>query len=132
AGVVPAGSPDDVVEIAGLLARTGGAGGSRLGAITLSGAFRGLLLDAAEKNRLEFPPLAPATTEKLNAVLTVGSLVANPIDGGFGVLTSAENYRASIEALQADPNVDIVLLQETVPREAGAARAGNYIAMANH
>jgi acetyltransferase len=69
--------------------------------------------------------------EKLNVVLTVGSLVSNPIDGGFGVLTNAENYRASIEALQADPNVDIVLLQETVPREAGSARAENYIAMAN-
>src|SRR5262249_59995491 len=110
---------------------TGAAGGLRLGAVTLSGAFRGLLLDAAEKNRLQFPPLAPATTEKLNAVLTVGSLVSNPIDGGFGVLTSAENYMASIEALQADPNVDIVLLQEAVPREGGSARAESYIAMAH-
>jgi acetyltransferase len=89
------------------------------------------LLDAAEKNRLEFPPLAPATAEKLDRVLTVGSLVGNPIDGGFGVLTSAENYLASIEALQADPNIDIVLLQEAVPREPGSARAESYIAMAN-
>src|SRR5207245_4559382 len=85
----------------------------------------------AEKNRLEFRPLAPATTEKLKAVLTVGSLVGNPIDGGFGVLTSPENYMASIEALQADPNVDIVLLQEAVPREPGSARAESYIAMAD-
>ena len=130
-GVVRADTLDDVVEVTELLARTGAAGGPRLGAVTLSGAFRGLLLDAAEKNRLQFRPLAPATTEKLNAVLTVGSLVSNPIDGGFGVLTSAENYMASIEALHADPNVDIVLLQETVPREAGSARAENYIAMAN-
>jgi acetyltransferase len=130
-GVVRADTLDDVVEITELLARTGRAGGPRLGAVTLSGAFRGLLLDAAEKNRLQFPPLAPATTEKLNAVLTVGSLVSNPIDGGFGVLTSPENYMASIEALQADPNIDIVLIQETVPREAGSARAENYIAMAN-
>src|SRR5262249_14362445 len=55
--------------------------------------------------------------------------VSNPIDGGFGVLTSADNYRASIEALQADPNVDIVLLQEALPREPGSARAESYIAM---
>jgi acetyltransferase len=130
-GIVRADTLDDVVEITELLARTGGAGGPRLGAITLSGAFRGLLLDAAEKNRLEFPALAPATTENLNRVLTVGSLVGNPIDGGFGVLTSPENYMASIEALQADPNVDIVLLQEAVPREPGSARAESYIAMAN-
>jgi acetyltransferase len=130
-GVIRADTLDDVVEIIELLVHTGAPPGGRLGAITLSGAFRGLLLDAAERNKLEFQPLAPATTEKLNSVLTVGSLVSNPIDGGFGVLTSADNYMASIEALQADPNVDIVLLQEALPREAGSARGEKYIQMAN-
>jgi acetyltransferase len=55
--------------------------------------------------------------------------VSNPIDGGFGVLTSADNYKASIAALQADPNVDIVLLQESLPREPGSGRAESYIAL---
>jgi hypothetical protein len=108
-GVIRADTLDDVVEVTELIVHTGAPAGRWLGAITLSGAFRGLLLDAAEKNRLEFRPLAPATTARLNSVLTVGSLVSNPIDGGFGVLTSADNYMASIEALQADPNVDIVI-----------------------
>jgi acetate---CoA ligase (ADP-forming) len=45
------------------------------------------------------------------------------------VLTSAENYLASIEAMQADPGVDMLLLQEALPREAGSARAESYIAM---
>jgi acetyltransferase len=130
-GVVRADTLDDVVEITELLAHTGSPGGKRLGAITLSGAFRGLLLDGAERNHLEFKTLAPATTEKLNSILTVGSLVSNPIDGGFGVLTSAENYMASIEAMQADPNIDIVLLQEALPREPGSARGEKYIQMAN-
>src|SRR4051794_28968180 len=103
-GVIRADTLDDLVEVTEFLAHTGGAGGGQLGAITLSGAFRGLLLDAAERNRLSFHALAPATTEKLNSILTVGSLVSNPIDGGFGVLTSADNYMASIEAMQADPN----------------------------
>ncbi len=128
-GVIRADTLDDVVEVTEFLAHTGAAGGGRLSAITLSGAFRGLLLDGAERNRLQFPALAQATTDKLNSVLTVGSLVSNPIDGGFGVLTSADNYKASIEALQADPNVDIVLLQESLPREPGSARAESYIAM---
>jgi acetyltransferase len=130
-GIIRADTLDDLVEVTELLARTGAAGGSRLGAITLSGAFRGLLLDAAEKNGLQFPALSPATTQKLGAVLTVGSLVSNPIDGGFGVLTSADNYMASIEALHSDPNIDMVLLQEGVPREPGSARAERYIALAN-
>jgi acetate---CoA ligase (ADP-forming) len=130
-GVVRADTLDDVVEITELLAHTGSPGGARLGAITLSGAFRGLLLDGAERNQLAFKTLAPATTEKLNSILTVGSLVSNPIDGGFGVLTSAENYMASIEAMQHDPNVDILLLQEALPREPGSARGEKYIQMAN-
>jgi acetate---CoA ligase (ADP-forming) len=130
-GVIRADTLDDVVEAVELIAHTGAPKGRRLGAITLSGAFRGLLLDAAEKNKLEFPALAPATTARLNSILTVGSLVSNPIDGGFGVLTSAENYMASIEALAADPNVDIVLLQESLPRARGSDRSEHYIAMAN-
>jgi len=128
-GVIRADTLDDVVEVTEFLAHTGAAGGGRLGAITLSGAFRGLLLDGAERNRLPFLALAPTTTEKLNSILTVGSLVSNPIDGGFGVLTSADNYMASIEAMQADPYVDIVLLQEALPREPGSARAESYIGL---
>jgi acetyltransferase len=128
-GVVRADTLDDAVEAAELLAHTGRPPGRRLGAITLSGAFRGLIIDAAERHRLDLPALGGATTERLNAVLRVGSLVGNPIDGGFGVLTSAENYMASIEALQADPAIDMVLLQEALPREAGSARAESYIAM---
>jgi acetyltransferase len=128
-GVIRADTLDDVVEVTELLAHTGTAGGGALGAITLSGAFRGLLLDAAERNRLPFHSLMRETTDKLNSILTVGSLVSNPIDGGFGVLTSADNYMASIEAMQADPNVDIVLLQEALPREPGSTRAESYIAL---
>jgi acetyltransferase len=128
-GVIRADTLDDVVETTELLAHTGAPPGPSLGAITLSGAFRGLLLDAAERNSLEFHPLAQATTDRLNSILKVGSLVSNPIDGGFGVLTSAENYMASIEAMQSDPNVDIVLLQEALPRERGSDRAESYIRM---
>jgi acyl-CoA synthetase (NDP forming) len=128
-GVIRADTLDDAVEATELMVHTGGPAGRRLGAITLSGAFRGLILDAAEKNQLELPALAPQTLERLNAVLGVGSLVSNPIDGGFGVLTSAESYLASIEAMQADPHLDILLLQEALPREPGSARAESYIAM---
>jgi acetate---CoA ligase (ADP-forming) len=128
-GLVRAETLDDAVEAAELLAHTGRPPGRRLGAITLSGAFRGLILDAADRQKLVLPALAGETTQRLNSVLGVGSLVSNPIDGGFGVLTSAENYLASVEALQADPGIDLLLLQEALPREAGSARAEKYIAM---
>ena len=131
AGVVRADTLDDAVEITELLVHTGAPPGRRLGAVTLSGAYRGLLLDSAEQNGLEFPALAPATTERLNAVLPVGSLVSNPIDGGFGVLSSADNFMASIDALHADPSVDMVLVQEGLPRAPGSDRAEHYIRLAD-
>ncbi|HEX2724900.1 MAG TPA: acetate--CoA ligase family protein [Beijerinckiaceae bacterium] len=126
-GVIRAETLDDAVEITELLAHTGAPKGTRLGAVTLSGAYRGLLLDAAERNGLTFPTLAPETKARMDAVLAVGSLVSNPVDGGFGVLTSEDTYRACLDALQADPNVDMVLLQESVPRQPGSARAERYI-----
>jgi acyl-CoA synthetase (NDP forming) len=126
-GIARADTLDDAVEMSELLVHTGAPGGRRLGAITLSGAFRGLLYDAAERNGLQFPKLADATLEKLNAILGVGSLVSNPIDGGFGVLSSDDNYKASIAALQADPNIDMILIQENLPREPGSDRAERYI-----
>ncbi len=128
-GIVRAETLDDAVEIAELLVHAVAPVGTRLGAITLSGALRGLLFDAAAKNDLQLPALAEETTAKLKAVLGVGSLVSNPIDGGFSVLTSADAYRTSIEALQADPNIDVILLQENVPREPGGNRAEHYMAM---
>jgi len=39
-------------------------------------------------------------------VLTVGSLIGNPIDGGFAVLGSPEIFMACLEALHDDPNID--------------------------
>jgi acetate---CoA ligase (ADP-forming) len=128
-GVIRADTLDDAVEIAELLVHSVAPVGRRLGAITLSGALRGLLYDAAAKNDLQLPALAEETTAKLKSVLGVGSLVSNPIDGGFSVLTSAEAYQTSIEALLADPNIDIIVMQENVPREPGGARAERYMAL---
>jgi acetate---CoA ligase (ADP-forming) len=126
-GIIRADTLDDAVEVTELLVHTRAPGGRRLGAITLSGAFRGLLYDGAERNGLVFPKLADETLAKLNAILGVGSLVSNPIDGGFGVLSSIDNYKASIAALQADPNIDMILIQENLPRESGSDRAERYI-----
>ena len=127
AGVIRADTLDDAVELAELLAHTGAPTGRRLGAVTLSGAYRGLLLDAAERHGLSFPKLAPETVTRLETVMGVGSLISNPIDGGFSVLSSPQAYKACIEAMQADPNIDMVLLQEAIPREPGSNRAEAYI-----
>lgn len=126
-GVIRADTLDDAVEMAELLAHANPPAGPRLGAITLSGAYRGLLLDAAARCGVQFPHLSPETTASLQTTLGVGSHVSNPVDGGFSILTSEAAYRACIEAMRADPNVDMVLLQEALPRAAGSPRAEKYI-----
>ncbi len=131
AGVIRADTLDDAVELCELLSHTGAPQGRRLGAVTLSGAYRGLLLDAAERNGLSFPRLAPETYERLGKVLGVGSMISNPIDGGFGVLQSVDTYKECIDALACDPSVDMVLVQEAIPREQGSPRSEKYIAVAN-
>ena len=97
--------------------------GLRLGAITFSGALRGLLLDAASANHLAFAPLASSTRERLAAVLGVGTIIGNPLDSGFTGLTNREGYLQCIAAMLDDPGIDLVLLQAELPRAAGMERA---------
>lgn len=125
-GVIRANTFDDAVELVELLLYTKVPAGRRLGAITLSGAYRGLLLDAADKYGLMFKQLAPETEARLEPLFTVGAKVSNPLDGGFGVLTSEDTYLACVEALDADPNVDMLLLQEELPRVPGNDRTMRY------
>jgi acetate---CoA ligase (ADP-forming) len=129
-GVIRADTLDDAVEFTEFLVHTDVPKGRRLGAVTHSGAFRGVLIEAAQRNGLSFEPLAAETTARLKTILGVGSLVSNPIDGGFAVLTSHDNFRATIDALEGDPNVDMVLFQEKLPLEAGGSdRAQIHFAM---
>lgn len=125
-GVIRADSPDDAVELVELMIHGRTPAGRRLGAITLSGAYRGMLLDAGEKYGLSFCTLAPETIARVESLFTVGAKVANPLDGGFGVLSSEDTYLACVEALDADPNVDMLLLQEELPRSPGNDRTERY------
>ncbi len=123
-GVIRVESFDDAVEIAELLVRGAVPAGRRLAGLSLSGAYRGMLHDAAARNHLSFPHLAPATIETLKSLLFVGAGIGNPLDGGFGVLTSEDVYVACAEALETDPNVDALVIQEELPRDPGADRRG--------
>ncbi len=120
-GVIRVSSLDEAIETIELVVHAGVPIGRRLGALTLSGAYRGILLDAAAEAGMNFPPLATETEATLGGILGVGSLVGNPADGGFTVLTSVDAYIAAIEAVCDDPNVDVLVLQAELPREPGMA-----------
>lgn len=129
AGAIRVATLDDAVEITEYMLRAALPKGPALGAITFSGGLRGLMLDAAERNGLRFPPLSDESQAELESMLGAGSAVGNPLDGGFGVLTSAETYRRTIELVLGDPNIDILVLQEELMREPGSHRKEEYLRM---
>ncbi len=122
AGIVRVRTLDDIVEAVEFLTHVRLPVGASLGGITFSGALRGLLLDGAAANGLAFPALAPATRQRLAAVLGVGTFIGNPLDSGFAGLGSKEVYMTCVEAMLDDPAIDVLLLQEELPRGPGSER----------
>jgi acetyltransferase len=114
-GVVRVDTLDELVETVEYFTHAVPPKGPRLGAMTFSGGLKGLMLEAAERNGLSFPPLLPETNAKVSEVLGVGTSLGNPLDAGFAALSSSEAYFRCIEVLQQDPNIDVLILQEELP-----------------
>jgi len=123
-GVVRVDTLDEAVELIEYFSFAPLPRGPRLGALTFSGGLKGLMLEAAQRHGISFPQLQPETTEQLRAVLGVGTSLGNPLDGGFAVLSSNEAYFRCVEALLADPNIDVLMVQEELPP---APRTNNKI-----
>jgi acyl-CoA synthetase (NDP forming) len=122
AGVIRAKNLDAAVEITEYLVHSPLPRGAGLGAVTFSGGLRGMLLDAAAAHGLRFPPLSEISRRNLQSIVTAGTVIGNPLDAGFAALTSEAAYLRSVEALLADTGVDILLLQEELPRGPGTER----------
>jgi acetyltransferase len=118
-GVVRVDTLDEMVETMDYFAHAAPPRGPRLGALTFSGGLKGLMLESATRNGLEFPKLQETTTARLAEVLGVGTSLGNPLDGGFTALSSAENYFRIIDVLRSDPNIDVLLVQEELPAAPG-------------
>jgi acyl-CoA synthetase (NDP forming) len=118
-GVIRVNTLDEMVESMDYFAHAAPPKGARLGALTFSGGLKGLMLESAARNGLSFPALQPETTARLGEVLGVGTSLGNPLDGGYSVLSSRENYFRTIDILLADPNIDALLVQEELPAAPG-------------
>jgi acetate---CoA ligase (ADP-forming) len=89
--------------------------GRRVAFVTFSGGLRGLIADLADGNGVELPALRDSTENKLAALLGVGSSVGNPLDTGWGGLSSQETYLSCIHILLSDDDIDMLALQEELP-----------------
>src|SRR5688572_2512997 len=68
-GVIRVDTLDEAVETAEYFAHAPAPKGPRLAGMTYSGGMKGMMLEAAERNGLSFPPLAPETIAKFGNVL---------------------------------------------------------------
>ena len=122
AGAIRVTTLDEVIEVVELAVHVRRPKSRGIGALTLSGGLRGLLLDAAERNGLEFNPLAKKSQKALEKLVGVGSAVGNPLDGGFAILTSQETYLKCAALMLKDPGVGMLIIQEELIRAPGMER----------
>jgi acetyl-CoA synthetase len=123
AGAVWAADVHELLEVAKALAvrpavRSGGRYGGRAGAgpqgglaiMTCSGGDSAQAADEAARLGLELPALAPATRERLGALLPATATVANPLDYTAMIWGDGALLRELVATVGEDPAIDQVLV----------------------
>lgn len=107
-GIIRVDTLADFFAVARLLASQPIPQGHRLGILTNAGGPAILAVDAASATGLEIPDLSEQTQQRLRAVLNPAASVSNPVD----MIANAgpEEYRACLEILCDDPDLDAILV----------------------
>ena len=128
AGVIRAGSLEELIDVAALLSTQPLPRGRRVAVLTNAGGLGILCADACEAAGLELPRLGDETVRQLEAILPAEASVANPVD----MLGSAsdDSYRAALPLLLADPAIDAVIALFVPAVSATAEAVANAIAEA--
>ena len=107
AGIIRAGTLEEMFDVAALLSQQPLPAGRRVGIVTNAGGAGILAADACEANGLELPLPLPDLAAKLRAFLPAAASVGNPVD--MIASASAENYRRTIRAMLDDDSFDAVI-----------------------
>lgn len=108
AGVIRAGSLEELIDTAGLLSSQPRLSGRSVGVLTNAGGLGILCADACEAVGLELPPLSDTTAAAMRSDLPIEASVANPVDMLGGA--TAETYALMLRHLIADPRLDAVIV----------------------
>jgi acetyl coenzyme A synthetase (ADP forming)-like protein len=107
AGVIRTDSLEELFDVAALLSTQPAPVGRRVGIVTNAGGPAILCADACEAEGLQVPVLAPETQQRLQAFLPASASVGNPVD--MIASASGEQFRRSLLAVAADPEVDAII-----------------------
>ncbi|HEV7240718.1 MAG TPA: GNAT family N-acetyltransferase [Thermoanaerobaculia bacterium] len=125
AGIIRAGTLEEMFDVAALLSQQPLPAGRRVGIVTNAGGAGILAADACEANSLELPMPSPELVEKLRAFLPAAASFGNPVD--MIASASAEQYRRAIRAMLDDGSFDTVLAIYIPVLPADAAAVANAI-----
>ena len=130
AGVIRADTFEGLFDLATALAMQPLPKGDRVAIITNAGGPGIMAADAVEHAGMTVASLNAAIAEELRGKLPAAASVGNPID----VLGDADptRYALAVEAAQADPNVDAVLVILTPQAMTKPAETARAIANATH
>ncbi|MDE3128505.1 MAG: acetate--CoA ligase family protein, partial [Gemmatimonadota bacterium] len=128
AGVLRAGSVEELFDMAMALGITALPASRRTAVVTNAGGPGILAADALEASGLDVVELSPATVERLRPLFPAEASVRNPLD----MIASAtpDGYRQAVTAFLDDPNVDAVLPIFIPPLNTGQHAVAEAIAAA--
>ncbi|MDR5697152.1 MAG: GNAT family N-acetyltransferase [Armatimonadota bacterium] len=124
AGVIRTDTLEEMFDVAALLANQPPPRGRRVGIVTNAGGPGILCADACEAEGLQVPVLEESTRSRLRALLPPEASVANPVD--MIASATADHYRAAIELVGEDANVDalvVIFIPPLATRPEDVARA---------
>lgn len=113
AGVIRAGSIEELLDMATVLSSGRRFRGRRMAIVTNGGGPGILTADACELNALEVPELAQPTAARLRSMLPPEAGVSNPVDMIAGA--SASQYGEVTRIVGSEPNVDGVIVVYNTP-----------------
>ncbi|MFT7476007.1 MAG: acyl-CoA synthetase (NDP forming) [Verrucomicrobiales bacterium] len=106
-GVTVAETPEEMFDVASMLARAEKPAGPRVGIVTHSGGLAILLSDLADGSAIELPQPSPELRSKLEPLLQQGA-VDNPLDMG-GIIGGPHRFAEVVAAFAASGEVDSIL-----------------------
>lgn len=127
-GVTVAETPEEMLAIAEVMARTPALRGGRAGVVTHSGGIAILLTDLAERHDLTLPTPSPELRTELEPLLQLGSS-DNPLDMG-GIIGGAGRYAQVVDKFAGSGDYDVVVAVSTAhPRAHTVERVEGLLAL---
>lgn len=108
ARMIRANSLEHLLDLFMVFSHNPSSNGSRLAIITNAGGLGVLATDAAVRSGLTLAKLSPETEDRLKGALPAAANIHNPVDVLGDALS--DRYRAALESVADDPQVDMLLV----------------------